>query len=143
MKNALTLTIGFLIILTFGCSKKDPEPLSKTKTKLLTDKAWIMTSLEDKVNGMWVKDTHAPSYEADNQYVFREDGSYEVNEGATKRLPNSTQIVYTGTWKFLENETKLQFIGGDITNIVALSETAFQFTGPIGIDDERYTFAHP
>lgn len=138
----LTVSIGLLTIIGYGCGKDDPIP-ALTKTQLLSQKAWVMTSLEDKVNGVWVKDNQIPAYELDDQYVFRANGTFEVNEGATKRSSTDPQIIGTSTWKFIDNESKIQIASGDLLNVVTLSETAFQFTSPAGTDDERYTFAHP
>ncbi len=70
MKKVITVTIAFLIVLNIGCKTKDPKPASKTKTQLLTEKAWLLKSYEEKLNGIWVKDTSAPSHETDNLYII-------------------------------------------------------------------------
>ncbi len=51
-----------------------------------------------------------PNCKKDNYYYFTRSGTYQLNEGRTKCATTDPQIIETGTWSFLENETKLQLV---------------------------------
>lgn len=110
MKRLLILSLVFL---SFGCSK-DNKPLTKTE---LLSRTWRQTDILASLGGgaqSSVFNTVLTPCQQDNLWKFNSNGTYTVLEGATK-CPNSTSdVVSTGTWAFLENETKLTFT--DATN---------------------------
>jgi len=107
----------FLITLfSVNCSKdKDPEP--KSKTTFLTQKDWLVSKFEEKLNnGPYVDDF--PNWspcEKDDKYVFETGNTYEYNEGATKCNASDPQIIYTGSWALTDNETKILFGSSSFT----------------------------
>jgi hypothetical protein len=123
MKNLLfsTLALTFLFIFT-GCKKEVDQP--KTKTDFLTQKAWVIQAFEEKIGtAAWVDEF--PTFDAcskDDQYVFRANNTYEINEGPTKCDPTDPQIFETGNWTFENNETILSLDGEDF-NLERLDDT--------------------
>jgi hypothetical protein len=59
---------------------------------------------------MFLLDPSIRNCQKDNYYQFNSDGAYQLNDGPTKCAPTDPQIIETGTWSFLENETKLQLV---------------------------------
>jgi hypothetical protein len=99
------LTIS--VFLLSGCGKDGDD--SKSKTTLLTQSDWKRTSLMITINTNPPYDDHqnsAPCIQ-DDRFVFRTNGSYEVNEGPTKCNTGDPQVKTTGTWAFTDNESKL------------------------------------
>lgn len=102
--------ITLLLILATACKKKNEQ---KSKTELLTQKEWLISKSEEKINaGAWADDF--PTWDAcekDNKIVFRTNNTMEENEGATKCVTTDPQIVYTSTWAFTDSETKITTSG--------------------------------
>lgn len=142
------LTVVLVIVtstVVTSCGKKDPGPQptpSKSKMTLLTQKAWININIEKLKNGVWVNDFGTPPTTAlDDQYVFKSNGDFELNEGPTK-ASGSSQIIDTGKWIFVENETKIQIVGNDLIEIIELTDDKLQFKVLSSVP-ERWTFKHP
>jgi len=121
MKLAINLSIFTFLLFVFSSCNKEKV---KSKTDLLTQKAWKIQKLETKEgNNPWEDDF--PTWDAcskDDRYVFRANNTYEFNEGLTKCDPSDPQIIDTGTWSFTNNETKL-LIDGDEFTIVSLTDS--------------------
>ncbi len=121
MKQAINLSIFTLFFFVLNSCKKED---AKSKTDLLTQKAWMIQKAESKEgNNPWEDDF--PNWDAcskDDRYIFRVNNTYEFNEGLTKCDPADPQVFDTGSWAFTNNETKL-LIGSDEFTIVALTET--------------------
>lgn len=110
MKRLVTLAT---ILLVYGCSKSDggtPTPAAPTKTTLLSSKDWLMTSKQYKkvTDATWTDSYNQfAACDKDDHYVFKLNGDYEANEGATKCSASDPFITETGTWKFAQNETMI------------------------------------
>lgn len=87
------------------------EPI-KSKKELLTQGIWEQVIIEHKSRetaGIWLPYLLPVAVcKSDDQYVFRVNGTYERNEGATICAPADPQIIATGTWNFLIRETRIQ-----------------------------------
>lgn len=125
---------------SISCKKdKDTTPTTtpKTKTELLTGAKWKWTGATaspavDTCGGTitdvftLVKD---PACDMDDLFMYTANGLTINDEGATKCAPADPQIDTCGTWKFIENETKLVEIATgppvvfDTFNIVSLTAT--------------------
>jgi hypothetical protein len=114
MKNLMLLTLAIVSVCTFSSCKKE-ETKTKTKAEILTQKAWVMAKYEEKAGtAPWVDDF--PNFDAcdkDDQYVFRANGTYEINEGATKCDPTDPQVFASGNWTLKNGDTILDFDGED------------------------------
>ena len=129
MKKFLILS---LVMLSIGCSKDKQPP---TKTELLS-RTWRQTDLLASLGGgaqSSVFGTVLTPCQQDNLWKFNSNGTYSVLEGATK-CPNSTSdVVTTGTWAFLENETKLTFTdatnGSQTFTIAELTASSLKLSG--------------
>lgn len=145
-KTFLKLSFAVVILLSVSSCKKNSS--SKSKTELLTQKAWIQSNQETESGGSWQIDDGFASAEAcdkDDQLIFRTDKTYEQNEGASKCDEAAAQVIEQGLWNFTDNETKLTFSGGIII-IDRLDENTLVFT--LDAPDEntglnyRATFRH-
>lgn len=93
--NALfrNAAIALSAILLLNSCKKDKD--EKSQAELLTQKAWIIVSDEERVGttGTWT-DYFPDSLpcEKDDQTIFKTNGTYELNEGATKCNPSNPQV---------------------------------------------------
>lgn len=96
-----------------------------TKTEMLTAKKWKVVGLT--VGG---SDFYAlfDDCDKDDTHEFKTDGTYINDEGATKCDPMDDQIISTDTWKFTDNETKIEYDGGTAT-IKELTETKMVLEG--------------
>jgi hypothetical protein len=147
IRSAAILTIITAFVLISGGCKKDA---AKSKTELLTQSNWKIIKEESKLgSGGWVDNTSMLACEKDNQVVFSTTLAVELNEGATKCNPADPQILTTGTWNFLTNETQLQLILFGSTIIYSLDQLddntmVISRSENIGgvIESERNTLGH-
>lgn len=136
--------VSFVLLFTLSCKKNSS---SKSKTELLTQKAWVQSNQEIGSGGNWQTDPVFASTEAcnkDDHFVFKADKTYEVNEGATKCDESAKDIIEQGNWNFEDNETKLNFSGGTVT-LTQLDESTLIFTVPAPQNSAlsyRATFKH-
>src|SRR3982751_5009506 len=77
-----------IIVFSLAACKKNSssDPIVQSNTDLLTRAPWKMVKAESKTgSGPWVDNTglYAPC-EKDDNFVFRINGTYELNEGPTK-----------------------------------------------------------
>lgn len=115
-KHATLTRLGMIASVSFflftGCSKggDSSTTTATSKTTLLTSSDWSIAGAQHKdvSASVWTDDyaTMQPC-QKDNRIVFRANGTYETNEGATKCNASDPQIVQTGTWSFTTNETML------------------------------------
>jgi hypothetical protein len=85
-----------------------------SKKGILTGGIWKIVEKYTKVGTGWlptfVFTNIVPNCKKDNYYSFSSDGTYQLNEGPAKCASTDPQIIETGTWSFLETETKLQLV---------------------------------
>jgi len=111
MKKLLILCAGIATLA--ACKKKDDN---KSRTEYLTSGKWFISSYYyyDKItdaNGTVTDLTDTTEYpteacEKDNFITFKADGTLTSDEGATK-CDTSDDQTSTGTWAFVENESKI------------------------------------
>lgn len=106
LKSFLILSLASCFI--SSCSKDDDPQLSKLE--YLTQKPWKLKS----VNIVGIGASAPESYQLDDIYTFKTDGSYLFEEGASKGDPSDPQTI-TGTWEFAQNETVINLSYGGFT----------------------------
>lgn len=103
-------------VLTFAASCKEEEPVPPTKTELLTAGPWIGSALTANpgidpfgsgtpITDLW-NSVLISACSKDDFTVYKTDGTYVIDDGATKCDPADPQTT-TGTWKFATNETQM------------------------------------
>lgn len=108
----LCIIASAFLFLIISCSKggDSSTPPTVSKTTLLTSSDWGIVGVQQKAvtASVWTDNyaTMKPC-EKDNRVVFRANGTYETNEGATKCSASDPQILETGTWSLTTNETVL------------------------------------
>lgn len=141
-----SLCIAALAIVAMSC-KKDSK---KSNTELMSQSAWKLVKAEVKSGAATTWSDITSTYvscEKDNNYIFRSNGTFEFNEGATKCSPGDLQIYDTGNWGFADGETKLftQSTGlsaSDTVSIELLSDGSFIFQQVDGSSTYRNTMGH-
>ncbi|MFM7672495.1 MAG: lipocalin family protein [Bacteroidota bacterium] len=116
------LSIALLAVLTFSaCQKDDPAPPTNTD---LISRNWKITASTGTFPPLPTVDIYAQlqACEKDNILKMSNNGTYTLDEGATKCAPTDPQIVETGNWSFSNNETKLTVMG-ETFDILSLSAT--------------------
>ena len=135
--NAIKLCLVLIVVFSgvVSCTKSTTNPVTKSKTQYLTQAGWKLIKAELKTGaGPWVDQTSTISpCDLDDIALFNANGSYEQNEGATKCSPTDPQIIETGTWVFLSNETQIKTTAtgsssSDTGVIEQLDDTTFVFT---------------
>ena len=153
MTKILFRNISFGLVALFffsafvSCSKTSTI-INKSKSELLTQAGWKLTKAELRTGtgGAWVDQTGTlAACDLDDLAFFFINGNYEQNEGATKCSPTDPQIIETGTWVFVSNETQLQTTatgGGSAQNAVIdqLDESSFVFTSSSVIGGTTYYY---
>jgi Lipocalin-like domain len=134
IRYAALFLFSFVILSGIGACKKD-SAADKSRTELITQAAWKLVKSESKTGtGAWVDGTGLfLACEKDDNFVFRTNASYEINEGLTKCAPTDPQIYETGTWAFQTNETEVRLTStgsssSDISVIEQLTETTLVIT---------------
>lgn len=143
MKLAVKLFAFLVIILASSCKKDIKE--QQNKILLLTKPSgWLTVKIEQKAaNGSWNDITsEIDPLAVDNILIFDPYYKWAINEGPLK-LPGNPQIVASGSWKFMDEATKIQFVGGNLADIIELTETSLQTQVTTGTSISRYTYKHP
>lgn len=133
----LTLMIAALAFLTVSSCNKDEDDAgtttpTKSKTELITAKAWKMTALTVSPGitpvpgGPTITDVYSlmDPCEKDDTEKYNTGGSGVSDEGATKCDPADPQTE-NFTWAFANNETKL-VLDGDTGDILQLDGTTLK-----------------
>jgi hypothetical protein len=112
---ATLLLIAVVVLTNVHCQKEAGTGDIETanKTELLTSGQWRVSALtvtpgiDLDFDGDLDTDFYSffEECDKDDYYVFRTDGTYESNQGATKCDPDAEQSE-SGTWTFTDNETK-------------------------------------
>ncbi len=121
MNHKKVLALVLLTTLVFSCEKEK----DLTKTDIITQKPWKLTAhtisppFEYPGFGV-ISDFFALYYDCsrDDIWVFKSNGSYTMEEGATKCNPTDPTVWDMGTWTFNSDETVLT----TSSNISGLSE---------------------
>ena len=103
----LVLSILFSALFFTGCSKGDGV---KTKTELLTTGGWRLENKQVKIGaGNWTDVTSGiAACKKDDAISYSTPSTYTVTEGASKCNVADPTTVETGTWAFMDNESKLK-----------------------------------
>ena len=141
----------YIFIIVVSCQKdKDNHSTVKTKTELLTVGTWkytgaiISPAYDYYGDGTVVKNIFSimKDCEKDDFEVYKTNGMWEYNEGATRCDPSYPQ-VFSLPWNFVDNETKL-ILGGDEHTILELTATtlrlrySFEDGGVIYTEEDSY-----
>lgn len=114
MKTPIILSL-FLCCTIVCCSKNDNGggggTATTTKADLLVKADWFLKGEQyrKQSGSTWTDNTanRIDQWSQDDHLVFKRDGTYELNEGATRYHPTDPFVIETGTWKFAQNETLL------------------------------------
>lgn len=109
MKHLKVLSVLFLLIFAFASCKKDDTTTTTTSKSDLIAKTWQVQKLTAKISGL-----ELPLYEkgkTGNQVDFSKFRILFTKDG---KYTNTDQegTVTSGTWKFIENETKIVIDAG-------------------------------
>jgi hypothetical protein len=124
MKRTLYLCLLASTFFVFSC-KKDKNN-SKSRTELVSEKAWILDEYYTGYNTStpilaYKRGRANNAYEADNYSLkFNSNGTY------TRTQPDGTQ--FSGTWVWLNNETDIQSMetaGTSSSTVVELTPTSY------------------
>ena len=115
-----SVLVLMMIVLMISCKKDDPS-----KTELLTGKNWITTgmTIDPPIDlfGIQISDIYSLMDECskDNYYRFETDGTWVVDDGATKCDSADVQTI-TGIWFFSSDETEITCIveGDTVTQTI-------------------------
>jgi hypothetical protein len=143
MKLTLKIIALFAIIFVSSC-KKDFEQ-RQNRTLLLTKPAgWVTLKIEQKeTNGSWTDITSGVDpFDRDNVLIFDPYYVWAINEGLL-RYPGNPIIAAQGTWSFVDDATKIQFVGGNTAELTELTETSMQYTVTTSTSTNRFTYKHP
>lgn len=130
--SKLMLSALLLTALITGCKKDDsPEPAAPTKKDLIS-RQWIQTDLIATIGTLSesVYDSEFADCEQDNIYFFKPDGTFTITENTSKCNPGDPDLVTSGTWKLVENDTKIEIDpateDAEILDILELTATSFK-----------------
>lgn len=131
MKKITLLFVAVSLIAVSACKKEDDKTTTPTpgptltKTQMLTAKNWKLTGATS--GGVDYYPIIDPC-DKDDLFIFKTDGTSIVDAGATKCDPTDPQIISTGTWTFIDNETKIYF-DGDTGTLAELTSTKMVVKG--------------
>lgn len=141
------------VIAAVSSCNKDDDDRVKTKTELITSGSWKLTAYTSDPaydwygSGVYATDILAAlnPCEADGFDTYKINGILEINEGSLKCDPMNPQI-FTASWAFRDNETKIIYDGIDEYILVELTETTMRLRSTFvenGVTYTHYeTFGH-
>lgn len=106
-----SFVLGFMIVAFVSC-KKDTNS-SKSKTELLSQKAWKIETVSVSISGI-SQNIPVDSCEKDDTELFAAAGTGVYDNGATKCNIGDDQTS-SFTWSFKENETILSISGPNLS----------------------------
>lgn len=134
------VALAALTFMVSSCKKDNDNPAPSNGTGAQT-KTQILASQDWKISSMMVGtiDIHAgqKACEKDNFYTFKSNGTYVNDEGATKCTPSAPQTE-AGTWKFIDNETKIVIDDTDTSVIKSLTSASMVAESQF-VDDANIT----
>jgi hypothetical protein len=153
LANCLILAASLTLLSSSSCKKDDDPVNTKTKKDYLIQSAWKVIKAESRTNpsSAWSDVSFfLQPCDKDNNFVFKANNTYEINEGATKCDVADPQIVETGVWVFENNETVVRLTpAGDppiVLNIEQLDDNTLIGNGSDNstgsIVYSRLTFGH-
>ena len=108
MKKIIVFLIPFSLLF-LSCEEEEQEVQISQKQILLVSKPWFIKSWIVSFNGEvsdQLKDNVA--CDKDDSYSFQNDGNWVLNVGNVKcNWGGADPTNYKGTWKLIENDTKL------------------------------------
>lgn len=131
MKRVTSLLFILLVAVMLSvssCSKKEaesikPQGTTQTNFELLTNNNWLLTAFFS--NGENKFDV-IPLCEKDNISKYIIDGDYLYDVGVAK-CGNESQIRTIASWRFTDNETKINRSDGFLAPIIKLTTTELVF----------------
>jgi hypothetical protein len=134
MKKITLMIVAFAFLTVSSCKKEESTTTTttKTKTELLTAKAWKMTALTINpgitpvAGGPTITDLFAMTEpcEKDDTEKYNTGGTGVADQGATKCDPADPQSE-NFTWSFLSNETQFKY-DNQVFNILQLDATTLK-----------------
>lgn len=109
MKN-YALSVLMLLVLMSSCKKDKDADLSRTD--LLTNKPWrLISEVETASNSNNSKDNFQAldTCQKDDLTIFKRDNTVTYEEGPTKCSANDPQVFATGTWAFINDESRILY----------------------------------
>lgn len=151
--NKTNVILILLLLITYSCSKDD----ALTKTDLLTQSPWVMTSsifdppLQTEEGSIVNWFTVMPDCLRDDIYYYYPSGVYSCSEGSSRCNPSDADIWEVGVWTFNDDETKLYKGIIDYLNEYAIvkldgNELQLRYTFADTLNNVYYnteTFKHP
>lgn len=135
----LTIVVG-LLALILSC-KKNTEP---SRVDYLTKGSWRIVSWEYRTGatGTWT-DAFATlqACKKDDETVFLKNGTYQINEGASKCNSTDPSIVFSSTWSLSPDIKKIVF-PSPLPEWMIEQLNAFQLIYTYSIDIGPQTYYH-
>lgn len=140
MKRTL-LALAATTLLFASCKKNDNNNTntggggSSSNSQILMNARWKVATSTSVMMGQTV-DLYSilPSCQVDNIFIFNQNRSVTIDEGATKCDPSAAQQTTSGSWELLNNDTQLKLdVGGSpvmgisviTADIVSISSNSF------------------
>ena len=114
-KIVIIALIGAIAMVSFQSCKKDDSDSGASIVG-----SWIQVGATEDSKNTW--DTDWDDCEKDDITTFSSDGTYKIDEGATKCDPDDPQINETGSWS-LSSDKKILTSNGIGFNVVTLTST--------------------
>jgi len=149
MKQYLLLLFISSGLLLSSCKKEKPAPISNTE--LISGKAWKLVAFTQTLSTGQVQDIFAPMSACyrDDEFLYRANLSFEANAGVVRCNDSDPQIVSSGTWKFIHNETAVERtvtsgsgIGTTTFTVTALTTTTLELRATDGGIQYDLGFSH-
>ncbi|HKG06614.1 MAG TPA: lipocalin family protein [Pedobacter sp.] len=140
--NKLNLIIALLACLVAFSGCKKVISTSERKAKLLTDKHWKLTAFT--INDIDQLGEYEDC-EEDDFGVYLSNGTYQVNEGATKCEDDAPQVSEYGRWELMDSKLIISNDEFDLTITYTIVELGakkmiIELKDPDGPDIYKFTY---
>lgn len=146
----MVLFLGVLSFSSCNDDDDDEDPAPPTRTELLTGRNWMVEGYNIEpaidIDGDGTQENNLIPFIAacnlDDFYDFNVDGSYTIEEGASKCDPNDPTIVQSGDWLWNSDNTRLIFeaSGGGTSEAEVISITATEVVVEFTSVDQGVTY---
>jgi len=128
------LILFISLFLNINCGKKEDAMPVSNQQLLTTSGGWKLTAetLSPPFQGITDYYAELDPCEADNILKFLSNGTFSIDEGATKCDASDPQLYITGTWSWNSNNTlTMSYTGAkekEQLSIITLTSTMLKFS---------------
>jgi hypothetical protein len=147
----MVLFLGVLSFSSCNDDDDDEDPTPPTKSELVTGKNWMTTGLSVEpaidIDGNGTQENNLIPFitacNLDDFWDLNTDGTFTLEEGASKCDPNDPSVIASGDWLWNSDQTRIIFeASGDNEERKVISVSATEMIWEFTFVDQGVTYTY-